>query len=143
MRFYKNKGQVTIEYLGVLMIFLLLLSIIFVDSFLLASEKNEDVNSVQLRITVEDLATNVNYICDRSEGSQKIILLPIPDGVNTADIDGNSIQFTIVTESRTNIVETSTDCTVTNGSIIPTASGRYQFKIAREKNLVNVTVLGE
>lgn len=134
-----RKAQSSMEFLGVVLVGLLLFVPLFFIAMDFLSSKSFETSLSQARLTTTSLANAADTICLQAQGSKTEVIVPIPASLDNdnSSISNRTIKFALKNRERQEFVTATTKCDI-NGTL-PSRAGTYIFEVKREASIVNIT----
>ncbi len=142
MRRMEDKGQVSAEYLFLILVILIILSAVTIPLVGRAIDASNDVSwASDAKIAVDAIANAANVVYANGPGAKRTLDVYIPRNTNLIVVNGTIIGLNITLTNETRFINATTDYAL-NNTTIPVTEGwhKVQIKWTVGTNYIGVTI---
>lgn len=135
----KSKGQAAIEYLAVFGLALALSTPFIINAQTSMMDLQTSSSTLSLQNSLQKLETSVNTVSASGEPAQRTFRFEVPSNVESAQLNENSVIYTINTRTgRSDLIRTF-DSPITGN--LPQDTGTYSMTVYAEENETVIEVV--
>lgn len=135
----KSKGQAAIEYLAVFGLALALSTPFIINAQTSMMDLQTSSSSLSLQNSLQKLETSINTVSASGEPAQRTFRFEVPSNVDSAELNPNSIIYTINTRNGQSDLIRTFDTPITGN--VPQDAGTYSLTVYAEEDVTVVEVV--